>query len=66
MTDGKLVYSRGIEPITVTAKDGSKFSITLRITDDLRKIHGKWLITHEHISIPVDLENGKPDLDSKP
>jgi len=66
VTDGKLAYSHCVEPVTVTAKDGSKFSITLRITDGLRKIHGKWLITQEHVSVPVDLETGKPDLASKP
>jgi ketosteroid isomerase-like protein len=66
VTDGEMAYSRMVEPITVTAKDGSKFSITLRITDALRKINGKWLVTQEHISVPVDLDSGKPDLDSTP
>jgi uncharacterized protein (TIGR02246 family) len=66
VTDGKLAYSHCVEPVTVTAKDGSKFSIKLRITDGLRKINGKWLITQEHVSVPVDLETGKADLASKP
>lgn len=65
VTDGKLAYSRGIEPITVTAKDGSKFRITMRVTDDLRKVNGKWQVEQEHISVPIDFEQGKPDFDSK-
>jgi hypothetical protein len=27
---------------------------------------GNWLVVHEHVSIPVDLDTGKPDLASKP
>ncbi len=65
-TDGKLAYSHSIQPLVITAKDGSKFSLTVRVTDAYRKINGKWLITQEHISVPVDLETGKADLTSKP
>ena len=40
--------------------------VTMRITDVLRKSSGKWLIIHEHVSVPVDLASGKADLSSKP
>ncbi len=66
VTDGKLGYSHSIQPAIFTAKDGSKFSLTVRVTDCYRKIDGKWLITHEHVSVPVDLATGKADLGSKP
>jgi hypothetical protein len=26
----------------------------------------RWVIIHEHVSVPVDLDTGKPDLTSKP
>lgn len=65
-TDGKLAYSHSIQPLVITAKDGSKFSLTVRVTDGYRKINGKWLITQEHVSVPADLETGKADLSSKP
>jgi ketosteroid isomerase-like protein len=38
----------------------------VRITDVYRKIGGKWLIVLEHVSVPVDLATGKPDMLSKP
>jgi len=66
VTGRMLAYSHCIQPLIVTAKDGSKFSITLRVSDCYRKINGKWLITMEHVSVPVDLETGKADLASKP
>jgi hypothetical protein len=31
-----------------------------------KKIRGKWLIVHEHVSVPVDLDTGKADLSFKP
>jgi len=66
VADGKLAYSHSIQTGTATAKDGSKFSVTLRVSDCYRKINGKWLITQEHVSVPVDLGTGKADFASKP
>ena len=40
--------------------------LTVRVTDVYKKIKGKWLIVHEHVSVPVDLDTDKPDLQSKP
>jgi len=65
-TDGKLAYSHSIQPAIVTGKDGLKFSLTVRVTDGYRKVNGKWLITQEHVSVPVDLASGNPDLASRP
>src|SRR6266404_6139683 len=48
-------------PITVELLD-----LTVRVTDVYKKAQGRWLVIHEHVSVPVDLETGKPDLASKP
>ena len=66
VTGDKVAYSHSIQPAILTAKDGSKFNLTARVTDCYRKINGEWLITQEHVSVPVDLDTGKPDLASKP
>jgi uncharacterized protein (TIGR02246 family) len=65
-TDGKLAYGHSIQHVTGTMQDGSPFDFTVRVTDDYRKIDGKWLIAQEHVSVPVDLTTGKGDLMSKP
>ena len=65
-SDGKLAYGHSIQHVIMTKKDGSKADFTVRVTDCYRKIRGKWLIAHEHVSVPVDLLTGKPDLASKP
>jgi uncharacterized protein (TIGR02246 family) len=66
MTDGHLGFSHSIQRAVVTDKDGKKADITFRLTDVYRKVNGKWLIVHEHVSVPVDLATGQADLSSKP
>ncbi|MCI0611683.1 hypothetical protein L0244_01705 [bacterium] len=38
----------------------------MRWTGCYRKNNGKWLIVHEHVSVPVDLKNDKALMDLKP
>jgi ketosteroid isomerase-like protein len=63
---GTLAYSRCIDTWHATDKDGKKTTFVFRVTDVYRKIHGKWLIIHEHVSFPVDMATGKGDFLSKP
>lgn len=63
--DGNLGYFYGVERTLGTLTDGSKMDITVRVTRVFRKVGGKWLIVHEHVSVPVDLTTGKPDLHSE-
>ncbi len=64
--DGKLAFAHLTSHIVWTDKSGAKVEMVLRTTDCLKKIKGKWLIVHEHNSVPVDLSNAKADLMSKP
>ena len=66
VADGKLAYAHYVQHIAGTGKDGKPVDMTVRVTDVLRKVKGKWLIVHEHVSVPVDIASGKPDLASKP
>jgi ketosteroid isomerase-like protein len=61
-----LVYSHSIQRVTGTDVDDRSIDLTMRLTDVYRRINGQWLIEHEHVSVPVDLDTGKPDLASKP
>jgi ketosteroid isomerase-like protein len=62
---GDLAYSHSIQHVTGTSNN-KPFDLVLRFTHVYRKINGKWLIVHEHASVPVDLDTNKPDLLSKP
>ena len=65
-SDGSLGYGHSIQRIVGTSTKDQPIDITVRVTDVYRKINGKWLIVHEHVSVPVDLDTGKPDLSSRP
>jgi ketosteroid isomerase-like protein len=59
-------FGHNIQRFTCTQTNGKPLDLTLRVTDGYRNFKGKWLIAHEHVSVPVDLATGKADLSSKP
>ncbi len=63
---GDVAYGHSIQRIVATGVKGDPLDLTTRVTDVYRKLLGKWMIVQEHISIPVDLDTGKPDYASKP
>lgn len=63
---GNLAFGHSIQHVTGQMKNGKPMDITVRVTDGYQKVDGKWLITVEHVSVPVDLETGQADLHSKP
>ena len=64
--DTTLGFGHSIQHVTGTDTKGKPIDLTVRVTDGYRKINGNWLIVHEHVSIPVDLDTLKPDPSSKP
>ncbi|HUB51969.1 MAG TPA: nuclear transport factor 2 family protein [Terracidiphilus sp.] len=64
--DGNLAFSHSIQHVSYAMKDGTQSEMIARVTDDYRKIGGKWLIVQEHVSVPIDFATGKPDMMSKP
>lgn len=64
--DGRLAYGHSIQRVAGKTKDGKTLDITVRVTDGYRKEGGKWLVAHEHVSVPVDVLTGQADLSSKP
>ena len=65
-SDATLGFGHSIQHVTGTDTKGKPIDITVRVTDGYRKLNGSWLIVHEHVSIPVDLDTLRPDLASKP
>ena len=66
IADNNLAYGHSIQRIAGKMKDGKTADLTARVTDVYKKIDGHWLVIHEHVSVPVDLATGTPDLNSKP
>lgn len=65
-TTGELGYATGLQMISGMLKHGQKSGVWVRFTSLFRKVNGKWLDFHDHVSVPVDIEYGKALLDLKP
>ena len=64
--NGDVGFLHAIERMTGKLKNGLQSDLWVRATSGVRKINGKWLIVHDHISVPTDFESGKAMLDLKP
>ena len=62
---GNVAYGHSIQHATLTDKKGKKMDFTVRVTDGYKKVNGGWLISHEHVSVPIDFNTMKPDLKAK-
>jgi uncharacterized protein (TIGR02246 family) len=49
-----------------TLKNGREIGVWVRITSCARRLDKRWLVTHEHVSVPVDMATGRPALDLTP
>jgi len=65
-TDGSVGWSHSAQHVSGLGADGAPVDMTVRVTDVYRKTAGRWRIVLEHVSVPVDLATGKPDMQSKP
>jgi len=61
-SSGDLAYGTGILHLTGLRTDGKRTDLRMRMTSVLQRIKGKWLIVHEHISVPVNTETGQAFL----
>ena len=61
-----VAFSHGLSHVSATRTDGGQLDMWWRTTVCFRKIDGKWMFTHEHNSVPFDVESGKASLDLKP
>jgi ketosteroid isomerase-like protein len=49
-----------------TLKNGHEVGFWVRATSCCQRSNQRWLITHEHISLPVDVESGNAAMDLLP
>ncbi|MGV9291460.1 YybH family protein [Streptomyces sp. NPDC003719] len=54
--DGDLAFAHMLHLDSGTRRDGTVMSVWVRSSLGLARSDGRWLITHEHISVPIDPE----------
>ena len=55
--DGDVAFASSIDSVAATPKGMTEgFRLWYRVTLGLRRIDGRWLITHEHQSVPFEMD----------
>jgi uncharacterized protein (TIGR02246 family) len=64
---GGVAFSHSLNRIHGKRTNGEETDVWVRLTACRRKINGKWLITHEHVSVPFYMDGSyKAAVDLKP
>ena len=66
LASGDVAATSMLIRATGTLKNGREVRLWVRATSSCQRSNHKWLITHEHISLPVDLESGSVAMDLVP
>ena len=62
-----VAYGHGFGRLSGTLSDGTATSGTwVRVTYGLRKTDDDWLITHDQVSVPIDMPSGRGAADLEP
>ena len=59
-------FCHGLHRVAGTTRTGQAIDMWWRATQGFRRIDGRWLLVHEHSSIPFDMKTGKVSLDLRP
>lgn len=62
-----VAFGYGFARLSGTLRDGTSTSgMWVRVTYGLQKIDGSWLIAHDQVSVPLDIQTGKGVVDLEP
>ena len=54
---GDVAYATSLDCLTATpVGETESFSLWFRVTLGLRRVDGHWLVTHEHSSVPFEMD----------
>jgi ketosteroid isomerase-like protein len=69
-TGGEVAFCHHLARVKTTRKHTGKTGYWadywVRVSAGWRKLNGRWMVTHEHISVPVDMATTKAARDLRP
>ena len=65
-THGELAFVHSLNHVRGALAGGLVSDFWVRWTACLRRIEGVWLVLHDHVSVPADLESGHAVLNLEP
>jgi ketosteroid isomerase-like protein len=63
---GDVAFAHMLHPDSGTRRSGRNVTVWVRSTVCLQRMGGQWLITHEHISFPINPEDWSAVVDHAP
>ena len=61
-----VAFCHSLNHVSATNTSGEKIDMWWRATVCFRKMRGNWMVTHEHSSVPFDMQTGTAAMDLKP
>jgi ketosteroid isomerase-like protein len=65
-TQGDLAFVHSLNRVNGTLASGHVTDLWLRWTACFRRIDDTWLVVHDHVSVPADVEHGQAVLNLTP
>jgi ketosteroid isomerase-like protein len=66
LSSGDVAAAYMLHRTSGTLKDGRDVGYWVRVTVCCQRSDRRWLITHEHVSLPLDLKSGTAVMDLEP
>jgi uncharacterized protein (TIGR02246 family) len=61
-----VAFCHSLNRVNGTTRTGTRIDMWWRATVCFRQVDEKWMVTHEHSSVPFDMDNGKAAVDLQP
>ena len=66
LASGDIATAYTLHRTSGTLKDGREVGYWLRVSVGCQRSNGRWLIAHEHVSLPVEIQSGRVVMDLVP
>lgn len=66
VTDGQIAFAYMLEHVVGLSKEGGEHNNWMRVTSCFRKMKGRWIDVHDHLSVPTDFVTGRSALNLQP
>jgi len=61
-----VAFCHYLSHVKSTRTTGEKSDYWVRVTSGFEKMNGQWMVTHEHVSMPLNMETMQAALDLQP
>jgi uncharacterized protein (TIGR02246 family) len=65
-TSDDVAFGHYLVHVKSTRTTGESAEYWVRVTSGFQKLNGRWLVTHEHVSVPIKMETMRAALDLQP